>query len=114
MEFLQQVWDGIKPEVVAFAAGLVIYIVGLSLAALRTYVAGLKDQRIKMVAEIVVKAAQQKYGAGAGKQKFEWASEQLKKRGLPADVVHIEAAVGSLKKFSASFDEKPETPAVAG
>ena len=48
---------------------------------------------LKVLVRTLVFAAEQMYGAGAGREKLEWVQYQLKMAGLDVDVAEIEAAV---------------------
>ena len=98
-QFLLSVWKVLEPLAVDYAAAVCLGLGYFALAAAKTWVAGLKDARLKVVAEIAVNAAEQKYGDGNGEQKYAWVTAELRKRGLPADEAHIESAVLSLQRY---------------
>ena len=98
-QFLLSVWKVLQPLAVDYAAAVCLGLGYYALAAVKTWVAGLKDARLKVVAEIAVNAAEQKYGDGNGEQKYAWVTGELRKRGLPADEAHIENAVRSLQSY---------------
>lgn len=48
---------------------------------------------LKVLVRTLVFAAEQMYGAGAGREKLEWVQYQLRMAGFDVDVAEIEAAV---------------------
>lgn len=52
-----------------------------------------QQMTMKVLVRTLVFAAEQMYGAGAGREKLEWVQYQLKMAGFDIDVAEIEAAV---------------------
>ena len=65
---------------------------------------------MKVLVRTLVFAAEQMYGAGAGKDKLEWVQYQLKMAGYDIDVAEIEAAVYEQINFFKDFPGEQQPP----
>lgn len=94
---LAHVWTVVAPLVGDLAGVMVIIVMGLVTTAVHLWVKNIKDARLSYWAELLVVAAEQRLSSATGQDKYAWVATELNRRGLPADVAHIEAAVYDLK-----------------
>lgn len=72
----------------------------------RVYIDRIRNEQVREVLRELVRAAEQKYGAGAGEQKLNYVVEQADLRGLPVDEASIEAMVNTeFPKFVVQVEE---------
>ena len=84
--------------VIAFLAALVSYKLIPWIQARTT---AQQQEILRAAVSVAVYAAEQLYGAGAGKEKLMYVKGQLAKKGYTIDVDEIEAAVRELTMFAA-------------
>lgn len=104
-QFGQQVWAAVAPYLAAFVAALIIWALRELITFVKAKVAALDNEAYRALLAALVRAAEQKFNAGQGKDKFAWVSAELGKAGWEVDPAMIEAEVFWLSKF------KPATPA---
>lgn len=98
-----------------FATRLVLALVALVVTAwsgglfkiAHQWAAGLKDERIAALADKLVLAAEQQFGAGAGETKLNWVLEQSWCKGLGVDREDIEAAVRIMNSAAGTAKQEP-------
>jgi hypothetical protein len=61
----------------------------------RVYIARMKHEAVREILRELVRAAEQKFGVGAGEEKLKYVVEQADLRGLPVDEASIEAMVNT-------------------
>lgn len=80
-------------EVVVPGLGSLALAAAIQLA--RVYIARIRNEQVREVLRELVRAAEQKYGVGAGEEKFDYVRKQADLRGLPVDEASIEAMVNT-------------------
>lgn len=108
-------------EMTEFATRLVLALVALVVTAwsgglfkiAHQWAAGLKDERIAALADKLVLAAEQQFGAGAGETKLNWVLEQSWCKGLGVDREDIEAAVRIMNSATDSGATAPDPTTTA-
>ncbi len=101
-ELGQLVLDAVLPVLVSV---LVLYLVGIA----KEYVGQIKDEKLRLLIEELIRAAEQIYGAAQGAAKYEYVVEGLRVKGKRAGRAAIEAAVYSLSEWETIIQPNNET-----
>ena len=96
------------------AAALLIALSATVIGYMREAARHIRDRRLRHIALMLVQAAEQKFGAGGGPDKFAWVQRAAEAMGIELSEAQIEAAVRLLKAsgMEVQYEESGE-PVVA-
>lgn len=92
-EVFAAIWQAAAPAIGTVVGALIIALAGYLIALVKAKTKAIDNELLQGLIERLVAAAEQMFGAGNGKDKYEWVADQLRERGLEVDPADIEALV---------------------